>query len=94
MIKFKKGSLVAKAQRKTYGSMPEFTIVNDLLLPKIILRSAVVADTMVQQETLDKGKGMYVSGALKRCELIKEIKKRAWLEGKNGEGSNDNFVLV
>lgn len=66
---------------KIYGSMSEYLITNDIYLPKIIIRSAISSDIKAQRTGKGKEKNQFISELLKRCSIIKEIKKKCWLDG-------------
>eukprot|EP00826_Nyctotherus_ovalis_P056730 TRINITY_DN771_c0_g1_i11.p1 TRINITY_DN771_c0_g1~~TRINITY_DN771_c0_g1_i11.p1 ORF type:complete len:196 (+),score=56.07 TRINITY_DN771_c0_g1_i11:141-728(+) len=65
-------SEVTKA--KQYGPICEQMPVHDSCLPKMVLRSAVVADVKARRSKKCKEDDAYMSQLVKRCSAIKEIK--------------------
>lgn len=65
-------SEVIKARQ--YGPMRGQTPVHDSYLPKMVLRSAVVADVKARRSKKCKEENAYMSQLVKRCSAIKEIK--------------------
>lgn len=74
----KKDNYLVRHSMKFYGSIPEYAIINDCYLSGIVLRSAIVSDIMSETHKKNNAKVIYMSQLLKRCSLIKEIKKTAW----------------
>ncbi len=68
---------VHKLGKTRYGAIPSFAVVSDTCLSKVALRTAIVADGVVQRTALGKGK-TFVSAMLKRCAIMRKIKNKAW----------------
>ncbi len=84
---------IAKLRRKRCGSMPNFTVVNDAFLPRIVMRGTMVADTVVQRVALGREKGSFMSALLKRCAIVREIKRKVW-SGAGVRGIAGKFAIA
>ncbi len=85
MIKEKRTICTANWRRRHYGPLPEFLVANDAYLPRMVLRAGILADLQVQKADQDNEKQVYMSNFLKRCGIIKDIKKRAWSAARSGK---------
>jgi hypothetical protein len=75
-VKIVERAKIETDKKKRYGSMYSNTIIHDSYLPKMILRSAIVADIKARRSEKFKEDGIYISELMRRCITIKEIKAK------------------
>ena len=63
-------------KKKRYGPIYTQTLMHDSYLPKMILRSAIVADIKARRSEKFKEDGIYISELMRRCTIIKDIKAK------------------
>ena len=85
MLRAKRRRADGPLSKRAYGSMRDFAVVNDIYLSKLLLRLVIAADLMVQRQKQGREKEVYQSNFLRRCMLIKDIKKKAWVSGKSAK---------
>lgn len=88
MIKEKKGIHMSSIKRNYYGPISDFGVVSDDCLNKMIIRIVIESDLKVQRQRQGHDeKDVYSSNLIKRCGIIKDLKRRILQYRKSGKKS-------